>query len=248
MKLRTSQNVLTLLTGGIFWYIASMRTHTYAHKHTHARTPPTHTLLFSALQRESQLISQRDELWFTTSVSKLISTSSSQLRHHLFWLTQLRLKTVSPHTNICSFCCFVLWSLLSSKQRRPSHVFLPGFLLNVLCKWGLELPTTAITLNKRDEEGKAWRYFTSLHVRLGSPWPPGSSINIYAWCSDPTGRHVLCLVPLSNQMSGWSMMCISIQWADGGNYTFYWDSHSYELVNPGSLKIHILCFHVWLVP
>lgn len=167
-------------------------------------------------------------------MSKLISTSSSQLRYHPFWLNQPRLKTVSPHTHICGFCCSVLRSLLSSTQSCLSSRI--PLTVHVLCKWGLQQPTTAITLNQKDEKGKAQRCFTSLHIRLDSPWPPGFSINIYAWGSDPTGRHVLCLVPLSNQMSDWSMMCISIQWADGGNYTFYWDSYSYELVNPGSLK------------
>lgn len=34
-----------------------------------------------------------------------------------------------------------------------------------------------------------------------SPWSPGFSINIYARSGEPTGRHVLCLVPLSNQLS-----------------------------------------------
>lgn len=103
---------------------------------------------------------------------------------------------MSPHTHICGFCCSVLWSLLSRMQRRASHVFLSGFFLNVLCKRGLQQPATAITLNQKDEEGKAWRCFTSLHIRLDSPCPPGSSINIYALASDPTGRHVLCLVLL----------------------------------------------------
>lgn len=87
------------------------------------------------------------------------------------------------------------------------------------------------------QQGKARRCFTSLHVRLDSPWPPGFSINIYAWGNDPTGRHVLCLVPLSNQMSDWSMMCISIQWADGGNYTFYWTATAMNLWTQGLSKI-----------
>lgn len=34
-----------------------------------------------------------------------------------------------------------------------------------------------------------------------SPWPPGFSINIYARSGEPTGRHVLRLVLLSNQLS-----------------------------------------------
>ncbi|CAG01360.1 unnamed protein product [Tetraodon nigroviridis] len=69
------------------------------------------------------------------------------------------------------------------------------------CKGALQVRPAATTLNLKDEEGKAQRCFTPLHVRLDSPWPPGFSINIHAWGSDPTGRHVLCLVPLSNQMS-----------------------------------------------
>lgn len=143
-----------------------------------------------------------------------------------------------------AFASAVLWSLLSSMQRCASHIFLPGSLLNVLCK---QPPTTAISLNHKDEEGKSERCFTPLDVRLDSPWPSGSPINIYAWGSDPTGRHVLCLVPLSNQMSDSSMMCISIQWADGGNYTFYWDSYSYELLNPGTLKIQCIFFSPHLI-
>lgn len=34
-----------------------------------------------------------------------------------------------------------------------------------------------------------------------SPWSPGFSINIYVRSGEPTGRHVLHLVPLSNQLS-----------------------------------------------
>lgn len=92
---------------------------------------------------------------------------------------------------------------------------MPFFQDSAYCKGALQVRPAATTLNLKDEEGKAQRCFTPLHVRLDSPWPPGFSINIHAWGSDPTGRHVLCLVPLSNQMSDWSMMCISIQWADG---------------------------------
>ncbi len=34
-----------------------------------------------------------------------------------------------------------------------------------------------------------------------SPWPPGFSINIYGRNGEPTGRHVLRLVSLSNHLS-----------------------------------------------
>lgn len=76
-----------------------------------------------------------------------------------------------------------------------------------------------------------------------SPWPPGFSINIYVLGGEPTGRHVLFLVPLSNKLSDWSMMCISMHWADGENYKFNLDSYSHALLNPqaSDFKSHGVC-------
>lgn len=84
------------------------------------------------------------------------------------------------------------------------------------------------------------KYLTwGCYTRLDSPWPPCYSINIYAWGSEPTGRHIPCLVPLSNQLSDWSMMCISIHWADGENYKFNFNRYGCELLNPKSFKFHV---------